>query len=142
VDAVVVEDDMNPLGVRIGLCDQRLNQFQEQQAGLPLAFDVNEPACLEIPRTSKIALLVTSGSQNLFLLAVLGPVRSDLGIDLDVNFIEVQHDLVGSTILDQSPDRPQSTSPKCLLPGVVDNRLGPLERNSRPAQEAGSWPKH
>ena len=42
VDTIVVEDEMNPLGVGIDLRGQRVEQFQEQQAVLPLAFDINE----------------------------------------------------------------------------------------------------
>ena len=124
-------------GVRISLCDQRVEQFQEQQAGLPLAFDVSEPARLGIPRASKyVPLLVTSGSlKTFFCPAALGPIRSDLGMKVDVDLVEIQHDLVGSKILDQSLDRPQSTSPTCLLPGAVDDRLRPLQDNSRPAEK-------
>jgi hypothetical protein len=35
-----------------------VEQFQKQQAVLPLAFDINEPARLGIPSTGKIALLI------------------------------------------------------------------------------------
>src|SRR3954463_16274797 len=100
VDAVVVEDDMNLSGFRVGFRGQLVQKLQEQQAVLPLAFDVNESKRLGIPRAGKVTLLIAPWCQNLLLPPALGPVRSDLGIEMNVDLVEVQHDLVGGESVD------------------------------------------
>ena len=54
---------------------------------------------------------------------------------MNVDFIDVQHDLAGGKILDQPLDFPQSTSPTPLLPRAANDRLGPPQPDSRATKE-------
>ena len=55
---------------------------------------------------------------------------------MDVDFVEVDHDLVAGQIHHQSLDFPQSAYPPRLLPRAFDDRLGPLQPDPQPAQES------
>jgi len=135
VDAIVVENDMDPFGVGVSLRDQLVEKIQEQQAVLPLAFDISEPPRLGVPRAREVALLVAPRGQDLLLLPTPHPVQSDLGIEVDVDLVEVEHDFVGREILDQPLNLPQATRSMPLLPGALDNRFGPLQPDPQLAQK-------
>src|SRR5262249_47415189 len=131
-----------PPGVGVRLRDQLVEQLQEQQAGLPLAFDVDEPARPRVPRTGEIAFRVASGRQHLLLSAAPHPVRSDLGVEVDVDLVDVDGDLGGGRVHPQPLDLPQPPPPPRRLPGAFDaDYRGPKLTYNPNAPAPIPWPR-
>jgi len=64
------------------------------EAVLPFAFDPTELAIPSVEGTSEVALFVASRCKNLLLFLRQHPVWFYLGIQVDVHFIAVDHDLL------------------------------------------------
>ena len=135
MNAVIVENEVNALGVGIGLRHQFVEKIQKQQAGLSFAFDVGEPTRFGVPRAGEILFLVAPRRQHLLLAATMHPIRSDLGVEMNVNLVEIQHDLVGWQTVDKPLNRPQSTRPTRFFPRTVDDRFGPSQPNLKSCQK-------
>ena len=54
---------------------------------------------------------------------------------MDVDLVDVQHDFVSGKMHHQSLNYLQMPLPPRLFPGTFDERFGPLQPNSQPAQE-------
>jgi hypothetical protein len=116
MDAVVVDNEMDPA-----------KEAEEQEAVLTVAFDPCELACCGNQSTGEVSLLVASRSRDVVLLPGQRPVGPNLGIETDVDFVEVQSNLARSEVVDQPLNCSQSPSPTRLWPRAVDDRLGPIQ---------------
>ena len=63
------------------------------------------------------------------------PVGSSLGIEVNVNLVDVQNDLTTREVVDQAANRSQSPLPTRFSPGAVDDWFGPIQSNPQPSQE-------
>jgi hypothetical protein len=135
VDAVVVENEMDPTSVPVRLGHEFVKEVQKQEAVLPVPFDPCELAGFGIESAGEITLLVASRSADVLSPPGQRPLRPKLGIEVNVNFVEVQNDLTRSEVVNQPLNRPQSPRPTRSPPGAVDGRLGPIQPNSRLSEE-------
>jgi hypothetical protein len=130
VDAVVVENNVDRSGSAIGLRYQLVEELQKQEAILPFAFDPSELACPRVESTSEVALVVASWCKNLLLFSTQHPVGSDLGIEVDVHLVAVQHDIVSTDVPDEPSNGCQPALPTPFRPRAVDHGLGPTQPNT------------
>ncbi len=152
VYAVVIENEMNPTSTPVCLRDKLVKELEEQQAVLPIAFHPGQLTSLGIQSTGEVALLVAPRCEDVLLLPGEHPVGSNLGIEVNVNLVDVQNDLTTREVVDQAANRSQSPLPTRFSPGAVDGWFGPIQSNSQLSQksthrgdadaDAGSLSKH
>ena len=104
MDFVVVEDDVDPTSVSITEGYQPMNQEEEQRAVFAFSFDPSELARAGIQRPGQITLLVLTRCQNLLLLTLEHPVRSDLGVQMNVHLVLVHGDLIRAQVSDSADE--------------------------------------
>lgn len=132
VDDVVVEDEVDPFGLRIDFA-QFLEQLDEELAVLPRCSDVDDLSGLRVQGASHVLFLVDSGSDHYLLRSWKHPVTTDLGVQVYVDLIDVDGDLGARKIFDQTLN--SAYPPR--FPGFGDGRLddGPW---TTPARVQGS----
>lgn len=135
VDAVVIENEMDLTSAAIYLRDQLVKELEEQKAVLPIAFNPGKLTGLGIQSTSEVTLLVASWREDELLLSSQRPIGSDLGIEVNVDLVDVQNDLTTSEVVDQASNCSQSPQPTRFSPGTVDDRFGPIQSNPQPSKK-------
>src|SRR5271157_1334532 len=118
----VVEDDVDPASVWVGHRHQPMDQEEEQCAVLAFPLDPGELARAGIERAGQVTLLVLAGRRHGLLLARQHPVRSYLGVQMDVYLILVHGDLARC----QGPDEPSNLRQPSHFAG-----LGPRATHGR-----------
>ena len=106
-----------------------------QEAVLPVALDPCELAGFGIESAGEVTLLVASRSADVLLLTGQRPLWPNLGIEVNVDFVEIESDLARSEVVDQPLNRSQSPRPTPFWPGAVDGRFGPIQPNPQLSQE-------
>ncbi len=133
--AVVIQNEMDPTSARVCLRDKPVKELEEQKAVLPIAFDPGQLTGLGIQSTSEVTLLVASWREDKLMLSSQRPVGSSLGIEVNVDLVDVQNELTTSKIVDQAANRSQSPQPTRFSPGAIDDRFGPIQSNPQPSQQ-------
>ena len=108
MDAVVVENDVDPTSVPVRLRDEFVKEIQEQEAVLSVPFDPCELAGLGIESAGEVTLLVASRSADVLLLSGQRPLWPNLGIEVNVDFVEVHNDLARREVVNQPLNGSQS----------------------------------
>ncbi len=88
VDAVVVQNYVDPFCIRI-FSFYFLQQFQEQIAVFPFAFDHNQFAVFSIECSGEVSLFVLARCKYFFLCPAIHPVQTDFRVQMDIDFIFV-----------------------------------------------------
>src|SRR5262249_33534949 len=82
-----------------------------------------------LARHSSLPSLRPVGGQREFATNV------NLGIEVNVDFVEVQNDLARREVINQPLNRSQSPRPTGSRPGAVDSWFGPIHPNPQLSQE-------
>jgi hypothetical protein len=135
VYAVVAVSEMDLPSALVCLRDELVKKLQEEEAVLPIAFDPSQLAAPGIQSTGEVTILVASGSEDGLSLPGQHPVWSSLGIQVNVNLIDIQNDIARSEVVDEPSNRSQSTRPTRSWPGALHDRFGPSQPNPQPSQE-------
>jgi hypothetical protein len=135
MDAVVVENEMDPASLRVRPRHELIEEVREQEAVFAVPLDPCELVDLGIESTGEVALLIAYRSADVHLLSGQRPVWTNRGIEVIGAFVEVQSDLVRRKVVDQPSNRSQSPRPTPCWPRAVDSRFGPVKPNPQPSQE-------
>src|SRR5271165_6160340 len=122
MDAVVVENQMDPRSSAVRLHHEFVEEVQEQEAVLAVALDPCELAGLGIESTGEVSLLVASRSVNVLMLTGRRPLGPNLGIEVNIDFVEVESDLTRSEVVDQPLNRSQAPRPTPFRPRTINGR--------------------
>ena len=122
VDDVVVEDQMDATGPAIGV-QQRAQQVEEQPGRLAVAGDVDQPLVGGIVGAGQMTLLVLPGRHHFPLGAGQHPVGTDLGVEVEIDLVHVEHHLarpprVGETAQRRDPGRAVRGFPRAAHNGT------------------------
>jgi hypothetical protein len=152
MDAVVVKNDVDATSVPVRLRHEFVKEIQEQEAVLPVPFDPCELAGLGIESAGEVTLLVASRSVDVLLLSGQRPLWPNLGVEMNVDFVEVHNDLARGEVVNQPLNGSQSPYATRSWPGAADGRFGPIQPNPQLSQEpthcgdadanAGSFTEH
>src|SRR6266496_2172970 len=82
VDDVIVEDDVDALGVRV-IEQELVEEVAEEQAILSLPVDPGELSSGRMKSASDVMFFVFAGSDDDSLVAAVHPVEADLGVQME-----------------------------------------------------------
>jgi len=110
MDDVVVENQMNSPCAPV--CPAQFpQQINEQEAAFLLAFNPTDLTRMGIQGSCDEIALVVTRRDDFLLLPWQHPVATDLRVEVDVDFVDVEYHLIRPLRLDEPPDRSLSSSP-------------------------------
>ena len=122
VDAVVVEDEVHATRFAISRCQSK-EQLAEEATRLRVVADDVKAAAAHVERTREVVLLVLARREDASLLTAEHPIAADLRIEMDVDFINVEHRLVVARVFFESLDLPQNTLSPLTRPRAEHDRF-------------------
>jgi hypothetical protein len=113
----------------------KIPQIRRSEAVLPVALDPCELAGFGIESVGEVALVVASRSPDIVLLPGQRPVWPNLGIEVNVDFVDVEGDLTRREVVNQPLNRLQTLRPAPFWPRTIDGQFGLIQSNPQPSQE-------
>ena len=112
MDAIIIDHHIDPgyPGSGVGVLKQR-QQVTKKRIGFPGAEAMVQDPCREVERSCQIVLFVRAWCHDFPLLPLGHPRRTDLGQEMDIQFISKDHHLMGLQLLGMPPNPGQAFHP-------------------------------
>jgi len=135
VDAVVVEHEMNAPRAAITTSEMK-EQLAEEFARLRVVADDVKAPSDHVERAGEIVFLIFAGRHDAPLLTAEHPVATDLRIQMDVDFVDVEHGLALRRVLFETTNLAQNTLLSLARPRTQYDRLRRTEPRAELMQRA------
>src|SRR5580658_888947 len=135
VDAVVVDDEVDAARAPVATGEQP-KQLTEQRGVLAGGSGDVQASGADVERPGQVELLVLARRHDAPLVTAQHPVATDLGVEVDVDLVAVEHGLFGARPRFEPADRGQNTLPSLTTPGAQDDGLGRAESGADARQGA------
>src|SRR5438876_5045383 len=122
MDLIMIKDHMDLAGAGVGAC-QLMQESNEQITTLVHPFAVGQTATVNVQSSSEVTLFIDSWSLDPFLLAAQHIVRPDLRVQINIHFVRIDDDLVGSGFGNHLLQLAQTPAPTLPTPRAAHKRL-------------------
>src|ERR1700722_5940017 len=135
VNAVVVYDEVHATSTAV-TAGEEPEQLTEERRVLACSAGRVEPPGSNVERTREVELLILARCDDAALLAAQHPVATDLGVEMDVHLVAVEHRLLRARASLEPSNLGQATLPRVARPGTEDDRLRHAEASADRCQGA------
>jgi len=135
MDAVVVNDEVHTLGLRVALGQEGQQAAEQRRSFSRLARRVQGPRP-NVKRAGQVELLVLAGRKDAALLSWKHPIAPNLRVEVYIHLVRVQHGLVDGCSRFESPYFREALFSCIARPRAEDDWLGRAEPGPKVRQNA------
>src|SRR5580704_11840660 len=122
VDAIVVHDQVHPACASIAAREQP-EQLTEEHGVLAGCAGRVQLTRAHIERSGQVELLILAGRDDAALMTAEHPITADLGVEMNINLVAVEHGLLGARPGFEQADLRQNAQPPLAKPRAQDDGL-------------------